>query len=469
MEKKYWIYPTDKKSDTGNPFYQIEALKNFICQGREVKKGERGGYIEKFSNLSQEGSCWIFDSAVVYGEASVKNDAKIENFAVVKNNALVADSANIRDEATVCNNAVIKRNGVVEGKATVGKEALVNENAVIGGTAVIRESVVAGDAHIYGRVFVNNSSCIDGKSIINGCGIGKDLMCELLIGEYSLISDSILIGNLIVKKSRIGKAFIKGALDINKSIIMNVEIGKKENIWEEETSVEIFNARIVSENKILIVPIDFIFNKDREQSRIAFVWYQSKITRQYNFSIQTNKKKLVQNSFKGLLEEIEFDSVTDEKYLDVIKKPETIMALKTIKMFMFDENKMYNDILQNLVNIAFNEKKQEEKINIDKSEEQKIKLKLVNDEKILSQIFSCFLWIPIYLCKYSFYYNYEIEEMLKEINYIVENAKIDIIENKISSINSISEKKDKIIVEEIKTKIADCLSKSVNILESFGK
>ena len=40
----------------GRPLHQIKALKSF---GR-VKKGERGGYVEKVSNLDYEGDAWVF-------------------------------------------------------------------------------------------------------------------------------------------------------------------------------------------------------------------------------------------------------------------------------------------------------------------------------------------------------------------------------------------------------------------------
>ena len=47
--------------------FQIQALKD-LC---EVKAGDLGGYIEKESNLSQEGSCWLYGNAKVYGSAKV--------------------------------------------------------------------------------------------------------------------------------------------------------------------------------------------------------------------------------------------------------------------------------------------------------------------------------------------------------------------------------------------------------------
>jgi len=41
--------------------------------------GTIGGYVETYSNLSQEGSCRILDAAKVYGDARVSGDMKVRN------------------------------------------------------------------------------------------------------------------------------------------------------------------------------------------------------------------------------------------------------------------------------------------------------------------------------------------------------------------------------------------------------
>jgi len=57
----------------GKKLYQIKALKDF----GDVYAGELGGYIEKESNLSQEGDCWVYGNAKVYGNARIFDDAKV--------------------------------------------------------------------------------------------------------------------------------------------------------------------------------------------------------------------------------------------------------------------------------------------------------------------------------------------------------------------------------------------------------
>jgi len=51
---------------SGEVLYRIRALKDFS----DVRAGDLGGYIQWPSNLSQEGDCWIYPWAFVYGKDS---------------------------------------------------------------------------------------------------------------------------------------------------------------------------------------------------------------------------------------------------------------------------------------------------------------------------------------------------------------------------------------------------------------
>ena len=68
----------------GKPLYRIEALRDFA----DVKKGDKGGFIENESNLSQSDDCWVYDNAQVYDYAKVRDNAKVFGDAKVYNNAL---------------------------------------------------------------------------------------------------------------------------------------------------------------------------------------------------------------------------------------------------------------------------------------------------------------------------------------------------------------------------------------------
>ena len=70
MEKKYKL-TNETIQHCGNTLYRIEALRDF----KDVKKGDKGGFIEREDNLSQEDNCWIYDDAKVFESAHVRQHA----------------------------------------------------------------------------------------------------------------------------------------------------------------------------------------------------------------------------------------------------------------------------------------------------------------------------------------------------------------------------------------------------------
>lgn len=76
MKKKYELTEETLEID-GHVLHRIIALRSF----GEVKEGELGGWIEKESNLSHEGDCWIYNDAIVFDNAKIKGNAKIFNNA----------------------------------------------------------------------------------------------------------------------------------------------------------------------------------------------------------------------------------------------------------------------------------------------------------------------------------------------------------------------------------------------------
>lgn len=95
MSKKYEL--TDNtKIVYGIMLHKIRALKDFeTITGEIVKAGDFGGWIEKESNLSQDGQCWVFDNAEVYGDAWVYDNAEVYGDARVYDDARVFGDAEI--------------------------------------------------------------------------------------------------------------------------------------------------------------------------------------------------------------------------------------------------------------------------------------------------------------------------------------------------------------------------------------
>jgi hypothetical protein len=77
--------------------FRLVAIRDF----GNVAKGERGGLIEKETNLSHDGNCWVYGNARVYGNAWVYGDAWVYGNARVYGNAWVYGNARVYGDAWV--------------------------------------------------------------------------------------------------------------------------------------------------------------------------------------------------------------------------------------------------------------------------------------------------------------------------------------------------------------------------------
>ena len=98
--KKTWKYILTK--DDSNfcrrfNLYRVKSLKDFS----DVHKGDIGGYIEGYHNLSRKGNCWVYDKALVGESAQVTDNAIVCDSAKVFGNAKVSGNAKVTDNAHV--------------------------------------------------------------------------------------------------------------------------------------------------------------------------------------------------------------------------------------------------------------------------------------------------------------------------------------------------------------------------------
>ena len=121
--------------------YRIEALRDFA----DVKKGDLGGWIEKEANLSQRGTCWVYNDAAVF------NDAMVADSAIVAGQANVYGYAHVLDNALVTGHSRVYDNALLENDVIITNYASVCDNARISNNAQIYNNVlVHGDVYIYG-------------------------------------------------------------------------------------------------------------------------------------------------------------------------------------------------------------------------------------------------------------------------------------------------------------------------------
>ena len=143
----------------GKTLYRIEALKDFA----NVKKGDKGGYVQSDENLSQEGNCWISDNAIVYDYALVSGNAKVSGYTLVYDNAQVCDKAIVAYNAKVFDNAQVCGNAQVSGSTKIYGNAEVFGNAYVCGDAV-----VCGDAKVFGNAVVYDNAGVFGDALVYG-------------------------------------------------------------------------------------------------------------------------------------------------------------------------------------------------------------------------------------------------------------------------------------------------------------
>lgn len=183
MEKKYELFEETIKIISWYhqaTVHRIRALKDF----GDVKKGDIGGFVSSETNLSHDGTCWIYDDAVVLehakvsDDASVHNNAKVMGNATVKKHAKILDDATIRenafitDDACICDNATIIGYASIYGQATISQCGSVVDRAMVSGSSQIRNraliggrAVVSEDSLIMGDVVVTNARIINGEVI----------------------------------------------------------------------------------------------------------------------------------------------------------------------------------------------------------------------------------------------------------------------------------------------------------------
>jgi len=177
MNNKYRI-TKEKINYRGKILKRIVALKSF----GNVKKGERGGWIQGEWNLSQGGDCWVGGEAKVYENANVLENAVVTDNAILSGRARILGNARIGGEAHIWDDARIFDNAELFGSCLVFDNASVAGNARISGLAKIYR-----DAYIDGNIEITDSAEIFGtKELVLDNSKNKKLF---RIGSIAKLSD----------------------------------------------------------------------------------------------------------------------------------------------------------------------------------------------------------------------------------------------------------------------------------------
>ena len=135
----------------GKKLFRIRALKDF----GSIRCGDIGGFVEKESNLSHEGNCWIYDNAKIFDYGTVCSNATLWNEAEVSGHAWVSGSASISD------------NAIVDDWAYAGGEVDICDNAWIHGRAYLNGNVrIFDNAEVGGPVMLTGEQWICGEAVV---------------------------------------------------------------------------------------------------------------------------------------------------------------------------------------------------------------------------------------------------------------------------------------------------------------
>ena len=124
--KKSWKYILVRDDSIGCntlKYYRPMAIKDFS----DVHKNDIGGFVKRYSNLSQFGNCWVYDEAVVIGKALVSENARVYKDSCICGNAQVYGNAKVTDYAMVMDNAKIYDDTEVSGYTKISGDTGVSK------------------------------------------------------------------------------------------------------------------------------------------------------------------------------------------------------------------------------------------------------------------------------------------------------------------------------------------------------
>lgn len=177
--------------------FRIRAL--FDIPIHSVKKGDLGGFVQGYANLSQEGRSWIGGDAKVFDSALVDGDAIVHGRSLVYGNAIVGgtseiDGGTVAGSAIVSGDSAVRDNSIVEGHCIVSNTSVCELGRVIG-MATVEHSVVGECAFVDGQAKVRNAYLHCCARVLGNARVigATNSMTSLSIGGYACISGDAVV------------------------------------------------------------------------------------------------------------------------------------------------------------------------------------------------------------------------------------------------------------------------------------
>ncbi|MBR5046378.1 hypothetical protein IKX73_01975 [Candidatus Saccharibacteria bacterium] len=162
-QKKFELTEETKEVD-GHILHRIRAVIHIksLYYTIDLKKGTLGGWVEKESNLSHVGACWIFHEGMVYGDARVSSAGSVGGKAKVYGEAQISDNAMIMDQSEIYGGATIR------GSSIILDEVKVYDYASVVGATISGHAEIYGNARVTGDVDVGHNARIYENAVIGG-------------------------------------------------------------------------------------------------------------------------------------------------------------------------------------------------------------------------------------------------------------------------------------------------------------
>lgn len=207
MQNKYKLLKDEtRRSPHGDTLYRIEALKDFY----NVRKGDKGGYIQAEWNLSQSGNCWVYDEACVWQDAvvsenaTIRDEAKVYGDAIVRGDSEVHSTANVFEHAIIDDCAVVGYSSTVKGNAHVSEDAYICDVSIIRGNAkVLGDSRIRGYSEVYGNAIIKGDSSISDSSLTNFVIIDDAKVSNSKVYDNAVISNGAEVTNAKITKDAV--------------------------------------------------------------------------------------------------------------------------------------------------------------------------------------------------------------------------------------------------------------------------
>lgn len=227
MEKKYELTNirtlAENKNGGSKWGYRIRALRSIPRYN--VCVGDLGGFVERETNLSQDGDCWIAENSIVTDNAIVKDDALARGCSRMTDNSSLTGESIIYDKVRLTDQVSVSGMSVLRDNIIASEQVIIRDSSVIVGQSRLTGNCLIEDSPYLNSVSVSDSSHIFGMVRLLSAVVKKDAsigsprdFCSLsLIGDHSLPvtayktkTHGILINGMTLREFEL---FFRGCVD----------------------------------------------------------------------------------------------------------------------------------------------------------------------------------------------------------------------------------------------------------------